>query len=227
MRTALRIVLLLALAAALLLGGPIFLPNTPLPDAWNPRVPLDLANPATPVTRFKMQRAFASGAACRAALATGAEFVQVPDRTEGTQCGIKDAVRLTSVGGAALRAVETRCQTALRLALWHRHGLAPDARATFGTDIAEILHQSSYNCRAIRGSTRISTHATAEAIDVRGFRLANGRTLTLVADWETEPFLRRAQSSACRWFVTVLGPDYNALHADHFHMQHTGWGTCR
>lgn len=77
----------------------------------------------------------------------------------------------------------------------------------------------------------MSTHATADAIDITGFGLADGREISLIDDWDGDDakaaFLRAARESACRWFVTVLSPDYNALHADHFHLQSKGWGACR
>jgi hypothetical protein len=72
---------------------------------------------------------------------------------------------------------------------------------------------------------------SAEAIDIAGFRLAGGRLVTLRQGWAGAPdeaaFLRAARDSACRFFATALGPDYNALHADHFHLQSRGWGLCR
>ena len=40
-------------------------------------------------------------------------------------------------------------------------------------------------------------------------------------------FLRRIRDAACTWFGTTLGPEYNALHRDHFHLQDRGYGTCR
>ena len=77
----------------------------------------------------------------------------------------------------------------------------------------------------------MSTHATADAIDVSGFVLRDGTRVRLKQDWDGSParmaFLRDVQESACNWFRVTLGPEYNALHADHFHLQHTGWGLCR
>jgi len=77
----------------------------------------------------------------------------------------------------------------------------------------------------------MSLHATAEAIDIGGFELTNGRRISLLADWngeqDAQSFLREAKNGACKWFATTLGPDYNSLHADHFHLQSRGWGLCR
>ncbi|QYU66996.1 extensin family protein [Leptolyngbya sp. 15MV] len=76
-----------------------------------------------------------------------------------------------------------------------------------------------------------SEHATANAIDIAGFVLRDGRDLTLLRDWprETEEagFLRAARDGACRWFRAVLGPEYNAAHRDHFHLDMGRWRACR
>jgi hypothetical protein len=119
--------------------------------------------------------------------------------------------------------------------MWTTHDLQPKAMELFNQSIREISHFSSYNCREMRTSSgsggRMSTHATAEAIDVAGFVLDDGTRIDLKADWNgaapKSTFLRYANQTACDWFRLTLGPNYNALHADHFHLQHTGWGLCR
>ena len=83
-------------------------------------------------------------------------------------------------------------------------------------------------CVRLQGtSTRWSTHATARGFDVRGFTLATGDRSELRDAWDDPAiggFLRDAQTGACDVFGLVLGPNYNALHADHFHIQTTGNG---
>jgi hypothetical protein len=77
----------------------------------------------------------------------------------------------------------------------------------------------------------MSSHATADAIDISGFVLEDGTRISLLQDWDGETrkaaFLRRANRTACTWFRLTLGPEYNSLHADHFHLQHSGFGLCR
>ena len=209
-------------------------PKTPLPPHWNPTTALDIKAPPTPVTRWKIART-SDGAACFAALSKGSVGYSVlPDLTENSACGIRDRVVLRSVAGISMDPVETKCATALRLALWAEHGVKPAARSILRSDVTRLQHYSSYSCRPIRTSSgssgRMSTHATAEAIDIAGFTMADGRHLTLQNDWNNGAegvFLQAAFGSACEWFVTALGPDYNALHADHFHLQSRGWGLCR
>lgn len=210
-------------------------PQTPVPTSWNPMEPLRISDPVTALTEWKFARALATNASCLAALNTGAMFDILPDFEESAQCHIRPQVSLISVGETAIAPIKTRCQTALRLAMWDQHGIQPAAQTYLNTAVREITHFSSYNCRVMRtgsgGSTRMSTHATANAIDISGVVLEDGQRLTLLKGWDgpqdQAAFFRAIRESACAWFRVTLGPDYNALHADHFHLQHTGWGLCR
>ncbi|MBD3665200.1 extensin family protein [Sulfitobacter aestuariivivens] len=210
-------------------------PNTPLPRAFNPVMPLNVMDPENLLTRWKLERALSDPQRCIAALATGADARVLPDFKESAVCSIRPQVELTQVGQAKMNAVRTRCQTALRTAMWAHHGVQPAAKTHLGSPVVQIIHASSYSCRQMRttsgGSTRMSTHATANAIDIRGFILEGGGRVTLLNDWVGESaraaFLRDVRDAACVWFRVTLGPEYNALHADHFHLQHTGFGLCR
>ena len=90
----------------------------------------------------------------------------------------------------------------------------------------------SYNCRNVAGSERRSAHATASAIDVSGFVLADGRRITVLGDWRggtpaERQFLQVVHASACKRFGTVLGPNYNSAHQNHFHVELSGGSFCR
>ena len=119
--------------------------------------------------------------------------------------------------------------------MWEEHSVQPAAQEMLGRQVREIRHIGSYNCRQMRTSSglsqRMSTHATASAIDVAGFQLDDGRVIRLISDWEgddaTAAFLRGVRDGACGWFGLTLSPDFNRLHADHFHLQSSGWGGCR
>lgn len=210
-------------------------PDTPLPREWNPVQPLLLTDPVTPLTGWKLNRAAANAESCLAALGDGAVLQQLADVERSAQCHIRDRVALQQLGTADVPHVETRCAVALRLAMWERHSLQPAAAEFLGTSVQRIDHIGSYNCRALRTSagpsTRMSTHATADAIDIAGFGLADGSQVRLIDDWDPPgpkaDFLRAARDGACTWFSLTLSPDYNRLHADHFHFQSRGWGLCR
>jgi hypothetical protein len=90
----------------------------------------------------------------------------------------------------------------------------------------------SFSCRNVAGTARRSAHATAEAIDVAAFVLADGRRIAVREGWSggspaEREFLRLIHTSACRRFGTVLGPAYNQAHADHLHVELGGGGFCR
>ena len=73
-----------------------------------------------------------------------------------------------------------------------------------------------------RSQGDFSEHATADALDVADFTLADGRSISVLRDWKGEgedaQFLRAVRDGACDLFATVLSPDYNAAHRDHFHL---------
>ncbi len=210
-------------------------PDTPLPQQWNPARPLAVSDPVTPLTTWKLNRAVADTTTCLAAIDGFASLQVMTDLEDSGQCGIAGRVDLRGVGQSRLVPFETRCAIALRMAMWERHGLQPAARDIMGTALSRVEHFGSYSCRTMRttagGTSRMSTHATADAIDISGFGFADGRRISLLRDWDgadaDAAFLRAARDSACDWFRLTLSPDYNALHADHFHLQSTGWGLCR
>ncbi|MBO9412248.1 MULTISPECIES: extensin family protein [unclassified Ruegeria] len=211
-------------------------PKSPLPDNWNPLRDLSVTAPVTLVTRFQLNRALADEAQCRAVLsADGVAFAEMEDLVVDQNCGISGRGLLSRLVTADVPGVETRCTTALRLAMWEHHVVQPAARDILGSDARALRHLGSYNCRRMRTAqgqdSRWSSHATADSIDIIGVDLADGRTLNLLRDWPTEgpesEFLRQIGQGACDWFRVVLGPNFNKLHADHFHLQGPGWGYCR
>ena len=208
-------------------------PNTPLAPKWNPTEPLNPKAQVTAITSWKLRNTVRDAALCRAALnRSGAQFNIQTDREDSEICHIRQRTDLRRIGSAALAPLDTRCEMALRLALWEIHGLQPLAQFHLGAEISRIHHFGSFSCRKIRGSSsRMSQHATANAVDISGFDLKDGRKLRLRNDWTPNSpesaFLRAARDSACDWFGLVLSPDYNAAHHDHFHFDQGRWGGCR
>lgn len=226
--------LLVAFAAWALASGALR-----VPDAWNPRAPLRLDDTPGLLTGYKLARASSDREACRAALAqAGMTMAPVEDRVTGPGCGFGNAFRIARSSVAVGDAFTLSCRAALSLALWERHSLQPAARAHLGSEVDRIEHLGSYACRNLYGreDARRSRHATADAIDIAGLVLADGRRLRLLDDWTAPPgeatdpeaaFLRSIRDGACTWFDGVLGPDYNAAHADHFHFERGGARICR
>ena len=123
------------------------------------------------------------------------------------------------------------CPLALSSALYIEQQAKPLTRQLMASDLRQIDHLGSFACRNIyhRQQARRSEHATADALDVSGFRLADGRRVSVLQGWRSEtsrPWLAALLSSSCHYFGNALGPEYNAAHANHFHFGMRGQGFC-
>jgi hypothetical protein len=108
---------------------------------------------------------------------------------------------------------------------WLRDVVQPEAQARFGQYVVEVIGMGAYSCRGMNGSPygRISEHAFGNALDIGGFRLADGREISIVRDWtrgddQTRAFLQAVHMGACAHFTTVLGPGANVFHYNHIHV---------
>lgn len=208
-----------------------------------PWTPLDLGEPIGLSTGRKLAALGDDFGQCRALLdRAGVRYTVLPPRRDGAHCGYADGVRFAA-GGArriayAPSSVGIACPVAAALAVWEWNVVQPAAQRHFGQRVVRIDHFGSFNCRRIYGrdSGTWSEHATADAIDIAGFRLANGRRITVIGDWddadERSAFLREVRDGACKLFATTLSPDYNAAHRDHLHLDQAnrgtlGWRACR
>jgi hypothetical protein len=203
-----------------------------IPREHLPWKTLKMIDPVGASTKIKAARAGDDPAACRAILGQGGiEFAEVPQT--GGACGVRDAVRLKS-GLAPLSPADApmTCKEALAFGLWERQVVQPAAFDELGQAVVAIDHYGSYACRRQYGKAEgpISEHASANAIDVAGFRLADGTVISVARDWaDTGPkgrFLRRVRDGGCRIFLATLSPDYNVEHRDHFHLDMGGWPKC-
>jgi hypothetical protein len=164
------------------------------------------------------------------------DFKPLPDRDYGNGCSVAGAVQLLDIGVPVTGITAMRCGEARAFAGWVRNAVAPAAYQQLGSELARVQGMGTYACRNVRGSAgnanRRSGHAAANAADVGGFVLKDGRRVTVLADWNgSDPrareFLRTIHRSACRRFGTVLSPDYNAAHRDHLHLEDDGASFCR
>lgn len=226
--------LLVALAVWALWSGALR-----VPERWNPWAPLRIDDAPNLLTRFKLDRAADDRQACRDALAQAQlQATPMDDRVTGEGCGFDNALRIERTSVAVGEAFALSCRSALALAMWERHALQQAAGTHLGSPVARIEHFGSYSCRNLYGREggRRSRHATADALDIAGFVLEDGRRVRVLGDWEEAgegranpeaAFLRELRDGACDWFDIVLGPDYNAAHADHFHFDRGGGRICR
>lgn len=224
--------LLLLVALALYWWRPPDLPRL-FPGAFRAVAPLDARAPPDRLTRTKLDRLQRDPLACLDALtrARGA-WRPLPDRDFGAGCAQRNAVSVRRLG-ARVEPFVLSCRAALSLALWETHVVQPAAQRHFASGVARIEHFGSYACRNVYGRAdgARSRHATADAVDIAGFVLEDGRRVRVAADWNrgdaAARFLRDVHAGGCRWFDGALGPDYNAAHADHFHFDRGGWRACR
>lgn len=166
-----------------------------------------------------------------------ARFSPLPDAYYGAGCSAVNAVSLQSLHGdeavlAVTNLTRVGCPLATTFAAWARYGADRAASQILGSPLVRIETFGSYNCRDVAGTARRSAHASANAIDVSAFVLADGRRVSVASAWgggssAEKRFLRVVHESACKRFGTVLGPGYNAAHADHFHVELGGGGFCR
>jgi hypothetical protein len=121
--------------------------------------------------------------------------------------------------------------------VWERQVQA-EAQRLLGTGVRRFVHAGSYSCRRLynRADGPWSEHATADAVDILGFELADGRRISVLRDWNDGG--RRGRLPPCGprrrlpGVQHVLSPDYNEAHRDHLHLDTAdrgpgGWRACR
>lgn len=182
--------------------------------------------------RAKKRRAQRKGAVCGDRDIQGSEVGYVPGRIAG--CGITDAVKITSVAGVSLSQPATlSCETAQSLRKW----VEDDVQTAFGRNkkVTQLRVAAHYACRTRnnRSGAKLSEHGKGRAIDISGFVLENGQTVTVLNGWRDRKSKKALQSmwkGACGPFGTVLGPNSDRYHQDHFHLdtaKHRGGSYCR
>jgi hypothetical protein len=202
----------------------------------NPLPEIDLARRGAWLLDWQLAGIKRYPSACARTLrAPHIEAQQIPDSPVKDGCGWSNAVRLTSAGGVHAAFDKVTCELAVALALWLEHEVQPLAVELLGQRVASVQSYGSYACRNMVGNPLLgrfrSQHAYANAVDIRGFTLADGRSIGVRAHWRHDSaeggFLHRAHLSACRYFRVALGPDYNDAHRDHFHLDRGPFSGCR
>jgi hypothetical protein len=193
-----------------------------------PWTELSLTDPVGPFTASKLAALTGNPLQCRNLLdlAGDRDRPAPPITSEAEDCGYNDGMILRPDDDQAVTfapgGLITSCPVAAAMRLWEPLVQRAAAR-NLGSRVVRIEHFGSYSCRRLYGREggRWSEHATADAVDIAGFRLADGRRVTIAADWAAEGrdalFLREVRDSACDLFATVLSPDYNEAHRDHLH----------
>jgi hypothetical protein len=199
--------------------------------AWKP---FSLDHPIGLATGRKLARISADPKACATALREGrVRFTPLPDKHDGF-CSTVDGLRIQGgVTRLSPAGPVMTCKQALAFALFDRQVLQPAAREVLDASVVGIDHYGTYACRRIYGGRtgRVSEHAHANAFDLAGVVLDDGRRITVTSHFRAEDergrFMRRVRDGACRVFRTTLSPDYNAAHRDHLHLDMGRFTVCR
>jgi hypothetical protein len=155
--------------------------------------------------------------------AADVRYTPLPNQSYGGGCQTIDTVKLMSFATEASNLGAMTCPLAANFAAWAKHAVRPAAKQYLGSDVVRIETMGTYSCRKVNGarSNKLSEHAYGNAVDVSAFILKDGRRVSVLNGWngssDERAFLRRLHESACKRFGTVLGPNYNAAHANHFH----------
>ncbi len=179
-----------------------------LAAAFRTRPQSDLARPAP------------RGELCGVRGIEGETLAPIVSRVNG--CGIDEPVRVRAVEGVRLSTGALMdCQTARALQTWVREGVIPVV-GDIGGGVASLTVGSHYACRGRNNQpgARISEHGRGRAIDISSIVLANGTPITVLNGWgdaRQGPILRALHRAACGPFGTVLGPNSDRFHRDHFH----------
>jgi hypothetical protein len=180
--------------------------------------PVEQATPAAPPAP--------QPSACRLALTDAIAIApSIPDIHGAGGCGGEDLVRLEAIVLPDKRQVSVkpaailRCKMATALADWIRSDIAPLATG-LGTTISDLDNFDSFECRGRNRvvGAQLSEHGRANALDVRAFKLASGRMISLTDRTVPRELRENVLHSACTRFSTVLGPGSDGYHEDHIHL---------
>jgi len=207
-----------------------------VPQRYSPFAPISLAERPSWFVDFRLAALRRDPELCRVVLRQPhIVATPIPDREIHNGCGWTNAVRVGTVGGAELGAAQLTCEAAAALALWVEYEVQPLALSAFGSRVVGLEDMGTYSCRNIIGNRKWaqmrSQHALANAVDIGGFKLENGQTISVARSWKGHDrearFLHNVHARACRYFRVAIGPDFNTAHWNHFHLDRGIFTRCQ
>lgn len=156
-------------------------------------------------------------------------FVQALPEIDGPGiCGLTHPFKITALFGGAVtlnKPLTVDCSMIPAIEAWLNESVQPIARARFGSEVVGVEAFGAYSCRPVDNiaGAQLSEHSFGNAVDISGFKLADGRDISVVRDWkkadtQESAFLHEAHAGACQHFTTVLGPGADIFHYNHFHL---------
>lgn len=213
--------------------GLLWLVHRYLPPQHNPFRPIDLTAPIGLATYGNLTDLKYDRELCLQVLQdAGVEYVDMPADDASTKCPLDNSLTLTkSLTPYNTAPLRMTCHQLATLHLWERHVARPQAEKIFDSELRQIETYGTFSCRNIAGTNQRSEHSYANAIDIAGFVMEDGTRVSVKNDWRARDkagkYLTRVHKGACKLFSVTLGPDYNAAHADHFHLDMGSTETCR
>lgn len=202
--------------AALAPLRPVARPVAAKPRSLRPALRPDGVTQKAMAKRRERQR----GSVCGDLDIQGDTVGAVPGRIRG--CGVQSAVRIREVAGIALSQPSTiDCGTAKALKTWVEKSAKPEFRS-FGGGLKRLRVAAHYACRTRNNQpgAKISEHGKGRAIDISGFIMRDGSEISVLKGWNagsSKRAMRAVHKGACGPFGTVLGPNADRFHKDHFH----------
>lgn len=207
-----------------------------VPQRYSPFAPISLEEPPSWFVDFRLAALRRDPALCQAVLREPhIAATPIPDSPIKDGCGWVNAFQLRAVGGAELGVDKLTCEEAAALALWVEYEVQPLAMSTFGSRVIALEDMGAYSCRNMIGNSKWtnlrSQHALANAIDISGFKLADGRVITVAKSYKGSgpeaAFLHAAHERACKYFRVAIGPNFNAAHWNHIHLDRGVFVGCK
>jgi len=196
--------------------------NACIPHGGPPRRPPPAPRPAAPVRPAPNPQEVTE---CHVDLArAGVQFRVLPDQRFAGGCSALGAVQLLDIGVPVTNLRAMTCPLARAFTRWAREAVQPAAAQWLSTRVARIETFGTYSCRTVdsQAGARLSEHAYANAVDVSGFALADGRRFTVLDGWNGDDervrrFLRAVHRAGCARFAIGISPDSDSYHYNHMH----------
>jgi hypothetical protein len=189
-------------------------------------------------TYFETQGLRAPEGACNVPPSRIGIAAKISDINEGNGCEVRNAWEVRSIGAVSFSQPATlNCGMAEPLEHWLDTTVQRSAERNFGERVVGIVVAASYSCRPRNNKrgAKMSEHGFGNAIDISAFTLESGRKVAVADGWRGSSadrnFLHAVHDEACGRFRTVLGPNANRAHRDHFHLdlqnRRSGSSYCR